>query len=75
MLDRAGLLAFAIVARTDRLSCSFAHLAEHVAPIEGDAPQIPAIGEDGDKRSSKGDEPVERAAASRQTHNLQERLK
>jgi hypothetical protein len=46
-----------------------------VAPIEGDAPQIPAIGSDGDRRSSKGDGSVERAAAPRQTGYLQERLK
>jgi hypothetical protein len=25
-------------------SLPFAHLTEHVAPIEGDSPQIPAIG-------------------------------
>jgi hypothetical protein len=32
--------------RRDRLTLPrpFAHLTEHVAPIEGDAPQIPAIG-------------------------------
>jgi hypothetical protein len=75
MLDRAGLRAFAIVAGTDLLSRPFAHLTEHVAPIESDAPQIPAIGQDGDRRSSKGDGFVERAAAPRKTGYLQERLK
>jgi hypothetical protein len=44
MLDRVGLRAFAIVAGTDGLSRPFVHLTEHVIPIEGDAPQIPAIG-------------------------------
>jgi hypothetical protein len=46
MLNRSGVrtFAFAIVAGTDRLSRPFAHLTEHGAPIEGDAPQIPAIG-------------------------------
>jgi hypothetical protein len=44
MFDRAGLRAFAIVAGTDWLSRPFAHLTEHVALIEGNAPQIPAIG-------------------------------
>jgi hypothetical protein len=44
MLDRTGLRAFAIAAGLDRLSRTFAHLIEHVAPIDGDAPQIPAIG-------------------------------
>jgi hypothetical protein len=44
MLDRAGFRAFAIVAGTHWVSRPFAHLTEHVAPIEGDAPQIPAIG-------------------------------
>jgi hypothetical protein len=44
MLDRAGLRAFTIIAGTDRLCRPFAHLTEHVASIEGDAPQMPAIG-------------------------------
>jgi hypothetical protein len=43
MLDRAGLRAFAIIAGTDWLSRPFAYLTEHVAPIDGDASQIPAI--------------------------------
>jgi hypothetical protein len=74
-LDGAGLRAFAIVAGTDRLSRPFAHLTEHVAPIKGDTSQIPAIGQDCDRRSSKGDGSVARAAALRQTGHLQERLK
>jgi hypothetical protein len=75
MFDRAGLRAFAIVAGTDWLSRPFAHLTGYVAPVEGDAPQIQAIGQDGDRRSSKGDGSVERAAAPRQTGYLQERPK
>jgi hypothetical protein len=44
MLDRAGLRALAIVAGADLLYRPLTNLTEHVAPIKGDAPQIPAIG-------------------------------
>jgi hypothetical protein len=44
VLDRNGLRAFTIAAGTDSLSRLFAHLTEYAALIEGDAPQIPAIG-------------------------------